>query len=76
MRLVTVTGEASGDLIAADALRRLSNGAADLELGGIGGDRLRAWAWSVGFGVMIWRFVAMRKRSLNWFTFLLSVTGF
>lgn len=42
MRLVTVTGEASGDLIAADALRRLSNGAADLELGGIGGDRLRA----------------------------------
>lgn len=42
MRLVTVTGEASGDLIAADALRRLSSGAADLELGGIGGDRLRA----------------------------------
>jgi len=42
MRLVTVTGEASGDLIAADALRRLSSGAAGLELGGIGGDRLRA----------------------------------
>ncbi|MFM8630925.1 MAG: lipid-A-disaccharide synthase [Betaproteobacteria bacterium] len=42
MRLVTVTGEASGDLIAAEALRRLSAKIPQLELGGIGGDRLAA----------------------------------
>lgn len=42
MRLVTVTGEASGDLIAAEALRRLSAKIPQLELGGIGGDRLEA----------------------------------
>lgn len=42
LRLVTVTGEASGDLIAADALRQLTEGMPDLELGGIGGERLKA----------------------------------
>ena len=42
MRLVTVTGEASGDLIAAEALRRLSAKIPQLVLGGIGGDRLEA----------------------------------
>jgi len=42
MRLVTVTGEASGDLIAAEALRLLSAKIPQLELGGIGGDRLAA----------------------------------
>ena len=40
MRLVTVTGEPSGDLIASDALGRLINRRPELELGGIGGDRL------------------------------------
>ena len=42
MRLVTVTGEASGDLIAAEALRRLCTIIPQMELGGIGGDRLAA----------------------------------
>ena len=42
MRLVTVTGEASGDLIASDALIQLKARRPELELGGIGGDRLAA----------------------------------
>ncbi len=42
MRLVTVTGEASGDLIAAGALHRLKSAVSGLELAGIGGDRLSA----------------------------------
>ena len=42
LRLVTVTGEASGDLIAADALRQLRDRMPGLELGGIGGERLKA----------------------------------
>ena len=42
LRLVSVTGEASGDLIAADALRALGQRMPGLELGGIGGERLQA----------------------------------
>ena len=42
MRLVTVTGEASGDLIASEALRKLCTKTPQLALGGIGGDRLAA----------------------------------
>ncbi len=42
MRLVTVTGEASGDLIASEALRKLCTKMPQLALGGIGGDRLAA----------------------------------
>lgn len=41
-RLVAVTGEASGDLIAADALSRLISAYPKLEVGGIGGERLKA----------------------------------
>jgi lipid-A-disaccharide synthase len=42
LKLLVVTGEASGDLIAADALTRLSKGVPNLSIAGIGGDRLRA----------------------------------
>ena len=41
-RLVAVTGEASGDLIAADALKTLRLLSPELELAGIGGPRLSA----------------------------------
>lgn len=41
-RLVAVTGEASGDLIAADALSRVMAANPGLEVGGIGGERLKA----------------------------------
>jgi lipid-A-disaccharide synthase len=41
MRVVAVTGEASGDLIAADALSRFLEANPQAELAGIGGDRLR-----------------------------------
>ncbi len=42
LKLLVVTGEASGDLIAADALTRLSTGVTNLSIAGIGGDRLKA----------------------------------
>lgn len=42
LRLVSVTGEASGDLIAADALARLFARMPGLAIGGIGGERLKA----------------------------------
>lgn len=42
LNLLVVTGEASGDLIAADALTRLSKGLPNLSIAGIGGDRLKA----------------------------------
>lgn len=42
LRLVTVTGEASGDLIACDALAALQSCMPGLGLGGIGGERLKA----------------------------------
>ena len=41
-RLVAVTGEASGDLIAADAMKTLRLLSPELELAGIGGPRLSA----------------------------------
>ena len=40
LRLLAVTGEASGDLIAADAISRLSAKAPTLSIAGIGGSRL------------------------------------
>ena len=40
MRVVAVTGEASGDLIAADALARFKAAHPAAELAGIGGKRL------------------------------------
>jgi lipid-A-disaccharide synthase len=40
-RLVAVTGEASGDLIAADALARVIAANPGVEVGGIGGERLK-----------------------------------